>query len=312
MCINACTGLSTPQRDLLVVTGATGTLGKALCNKFIEMYNPETTTVLAGCRNVDAGDDIYAIYPNVFTFECNFDGVTRPDLPPFYLDCLSEFHSVTLFNNAAVCLKGPITSPIPHVLRRHILNTFIYISLSTGCSKNILSKSILVNTIGPLELSASILDNCRRIDHIKCTVVNISSGDGELSYLHSDIQKRIKKVKNLKELKSLARSLAIFYDQDIEYAFGPTPTYSVSKALLNKGTYLLHREKQHDYEKARILTVCPGNFKSAMSTDYELQDNCVSIEEAVIPIIEMLQRGIVDKDEGRYLYRYGERIFEID
>ena len=112
-----CAGISTSQRDLLVVTGATGTLGKSLCNKFIELHDPETTTILAGCRNIDVGDDIYAVFPNVFTFECNFDGVTKPELPPFYLDCLSEFQSVTLFNNAAVCLEGSMTSTFLRLLR---------------------------------------------------------------------------------------------------------------------------------------------------------------------------------------------------
>ena len=90
----------------MVITGASGSLGRAFCDKFIETRDPETTTILAGCRDVDMGDELYAVHPNVFAFKCNFDGVTQPDLPPFYLDCLSEFQSVTLINNAAVCLEG--------------------------------------------------------------------------------------------------------------------------------------------------------------------------------------------------------------
>ena len=192
------------------------------------------------------------------------------------------------------------------------MTDLIFDTLTIGSSKEVLSKSILVNSIGPLELAATLLENCRRISHMKCTVVNISSGDGELSYLHSDLQKKIKEVKNLRELKSLARSLAIFYDQGVEYAFGPTPMYSLSKALLNKGTYLLQQDVQYDHQRSRILAICPGNFKSTMSTESELQDNCLSSGEAVIPIIEMLQKSPIDKDEGRFLHRYGGRIFKID
>ena len=173
-----------------------------------------------------------------------------------------------------------------------------------------LSKSILVNAIGPLEFAATMLDNCRSIDRMKCTIINISSGDGELSNLHSDVQKKIKKVNNLQEWKCLARSLAIFYNKDVEYAFGPTPMYSLSKALFNKGSYLLHKEN-YDYRGGRIIAVCPGNFKSQMSTEYELQNNCISSAEAVIPIIEMLQRSVIDRDEGEYLHRGGKRVLKI-
>ena len=112
----ACTGLSTSRRDLVVITGASGTLGRALCDKFIKTRDLETITILAGCRDIDKGDDIYSVHPNVFTFECNFDGVTQPGLPSFYLDCLPEFQSVTLINNAAVCLQGEEISLFLHLL----------------------------------------------------------------------------------------------------------------------------------------------------------------------------------------------------
>ena len=331
----SCTGVLLPPRDLLVVTGATGTLGRAFCMNFIETCDPESTTILAGCRDTEAGDELFARYPNVFTFECNFDGITRPDLPPFYLDCLSEFQSVTLINNAAVCLEGLIFLSFLPTYFVHSFFLCYQVSLTARCSlgssKDILSKSILVNAVGPLEFSTTMIENCRNNDHTRCTIVNISSGDGEISYLHSDIQKRIKKVKTLNEWESLARSLVIFYDEGMEYAFGPTPMYSLSKAMLNKGTYLLHNDK-HKQNEAKLLAVCPGNFKSPMSTKDELQNNYLTSEDAVLPIVEMLRKGFGDgdngndgdnndndddddddDDEGRYyLHRGGERVFQIE
>lgn len=53
----------------------------------------------------------------------------------------------------------------------------------------------------------------------------------------------------------------------IHYAVGPTPAYSLSKALLNAHTRLWQQELINAglQESVRVIAVCPGNFLSPMS-----------------------------------------------
>ena len=46
--------------------------------------------------------------------------------------------------------------------------------------------------------------------------------------------------------------------------------YSLSKALLNVYTRVAHQERLNSYD--RILSVCPGNFHSPMTTPEEMED----------------------------------------
>lgn len=52
-----------------------------------------------------------------------------------------------------------------------------------------------------------------------------------------------------------------------EYAVGPTPAYSLSKALLNTHTRLWHRQLISEglLKSVRVMSVCPGNFQSPLS-----------------------------------------------
>jgi NAD(P)-dependent dehydrogenase (short-subunit alcohol dehydrogenase family) len=51
-----------------------------------------------------------------------------------------------------------------------------------------------------------------------------------------------------------------------EYAFGNTPIYSLSKALVNSYTKLLQQEYQSIKSRIRVISICPGNFESPMTT----------------------------------------------
>ena len=65
------------------------------------------------------------------------------------------------------------------------------------------------------------------------------------------------------------------FDISLEYATGPTPLYSLSKALLNAYTRIFHKQfiekynAKYGYNKIRMVSVCPDNFISHMSTDGE-------------------------------------------
>ena len=52
-----------------------------------------------------------------------------------------------------------------------------------------------------------------------------------------------------------------------DYAVGPTPAYSLSKALLNAHTRLWHRQLVSEgiSKSVRVMAVCPGNFQSPLS-----------------------------------------------
>jgi len=52
-----------------------------------------------------------------------------------------------------------------------------------------------------------------------------------------------------------------------DYAVGPTPAYSLSKALLNTHTRLWHQQLVNEgiSKYVRVMAVCPGNFESPIS-----------------------------------------------
>lgn len=74
-----------------------------------------------------------------------------------------KYGQLVIINNAGVCLEGN--------------------------SRSILQETLQVNCLFP----ARLIETCRiGIDaEQKLVVVNVSSGDGELSYLHRDIERRI-------------------------------------------------------------------------------------------------------------------------
>lgn len=95
-------------------------------------------------------------------------------------------------------------------------------------------------------------------------VVNISSGDGELAFLCTDLQEMIRKLKRLDQLDALADGLV---DTSVlphqELAFGPAPAYCVSKALLNAYTRLCAGRGLN------VIAVCPGDVATRMCSDPE-------------------------------------------
>eukprot|EP01039_Chlorochromonas_danica_P003968 gene3968-4342_t len=83
---------------------------------------------------------------------------------------------------------------------------------------------------------------------------------------------------------------------------GNTPMYSLSKALLNHLTRLLHEQAPGN---CRIIACCPGNFESVMTTEEE-RLTAQPVEEAAANLLRLM------RDRHRYpgglWYRYGEKI----
>ena len=92
------------------------------------------------------------------------------------------------------------------------------------------------------------------------------------------------------------------FDSQFEYAYGETPFYSLSKALLNAYTRVRANEVE---QNVRIFSVCPGNFQSPMSTDEELGSQ-IPIDNAASAIIDIALNSR-DYVSGRF-YRHGVEI----
>ena len=151
--------------------------------------------------------------------------------------------NVVLFNNAAVCLEG-----IDHPS---------------------LQESIQTNAIFPAYLAQQVVENIGSEQNV--TVVNVSSGDGELVFLNSEIRAQIESVASVRDWYRYTHYLLsdkLNYNQEL--AVGPTPAYSISKALLNAFTRVYNAETA---PKIRVVSVCPGNFASPMSTAGQLLDS---------------------------------------
>lgn len=145
---------------------------------------------------------------------------------------------LALVNNAAVCERGS--------------------------SPDVLSRALRVNALSAIGLLRSALPGMRNAGYGR--VINVSSGDGELVYLHSTVRDQLLACSTVQELERCVHSLVRTFDQQLEYAHGPTPAYSVSKAVLNRATRLLAAEEGDD-SSILINAVCPGDVATDMLSD---------------------------------------------
>lgn len=187
---------------------------------------------------------------------------------------------IILINNAGICLSGNDISTI--------------------------NKSLVINTIAPTELVLLLLNDERlnqllkRDRNIEIVVINVSSGEGELLYLNNDIRSKLSTIDDLDALKNYVSSLQE-EEEKIEIAFGDTPWYSLSKALLNHATVLLHK-KYHNMN-VRVVAVCPGDFISPMTSKYDLEVARRSNVREAADIIWTLALGKKEDYPSGYFYR---------
>ena len=147
-----------------------------------------------------------------------------------------------VFNNAAVCVEG---------------NT-----------ADVLKSTLDVNYYGALRVARAF--NSMGQGESGCrTVINISSGDGELTYLSSHLQQAFERVNTLDQIDDLLKRIAQNHATDMsEIAFGPTPAYSLSKAAMNAMTRVTGTSGAcHEFANTRVIAVCPGDVDTAMCTD---------------------------------------------
>jgi len=148
------------------------------------------------------------------------DSLTNDLIPSGFGACSPYKHNI-LINSVGVCLNGT--------------------------SLAVMIESMNVNYLQPKMLVDRLIDTYLNDDRYDCnqlTVINISSGDGERCYLHSTIAQALDNINDLQSLDDYVAKLLHNHDTNnkscIEYAYGDTPMYSLSKAILNKYTELKH------------------------------------------------------------------------
>jgi NAD(P)-dependent dehydrogenase (short-subunit alcohol dehydrogenase family) len=112
-------------------------------------------------------------------------------------------------------------------------------------------------------------------------------------------------VSSLQDWKKYIHEMPARFDPNMEYAFGESPMYSVSKALLNVLTRVIHKESPAGCH-LRVVSVCPGNVISPMSTEEE-KLTAIPAEDAAADILAVALGSTEEFPGGRF-YRFREPI----
>ena len=301
----------------IVITGSTGTIGASLADRAVVSLKYGTSSVVLSHRDagklrnmlkrlesVQQSNDLDAV--GITPLYCNLnqreDALLDADrginsiseqitsLVEGMMSSAGSFEHIVLFNNAAVCPES-------------------------SCSdKAVLRDALRINAIFPTLLTKELVASAT-IRGKNVTVVNISSGDGELAYLHPSIQDALSRVNTLDEWEHL-----VFHELDqmavgLEYATGPTPAYCLSKAALNCAVRInrwIYTSDEQPHGNSRVIAVCPGDVASSMSTDEELcskNPHQRSARQAARDLYEIaLNEETVRSCPSGGFYRYGKRI----
>ena len=296
-----------PQERVFFVTGASGVLGRHLVGAIHHGSFSSPRNVWIGVRP-ERVPATAAEWPDRTVVPVEIDARALVDTPrestsmqilPPHLELPFNCSEMVVINCLGVCQHG--------------------------CTLDSAVTSLGVNALAPIRITQSILNlvqmrTCQRIERsvpLATTIINISSGEGELALLNTELQSQIMALGDLEEWETLLRGLATGarWNEGREVAFGDTPWYSVSKAMLNAGTRL----QQQAFEEAgveegtkymlapvRVMALCPGDFASPMTTIADLlrmeEHTCTQGE-----VLDSICAAILDVavGEGAAHYRGG-------
>lgn len=176
-----------------------------------------------------------------------------------------------------------------------------------GTDARTFSRALRVNVAAPSSMCATLLPQmrARRFGRI----VNVSSGDGELVFLHSSVRALLAECETLDDLKHAGSGVVRRFDAQIEYAYGPTPAYSWSKAMLNRATQLMAGAIGDD-ENVLLNAVCPGDVMTRMMSGDVRREEARTPSEGAASLLSAMfldaatRRGVPN---GQFL-RDGEAI----
>lgn len=270
----------------LLITGSTGVLGSALVRNCLRQGYP----TLAGYRDEKLLE--------LLLDDISRDPATKPNkhlISHVRLDHQNEDFEECARHTVALFLAGEA--------RNKVLINNAAICVDDGLDSEVLKRTLLVNTITPTILSRHFATSHYHQKYAEKTVINVSSGDGELLMLHSSLQEAISSLTNFAEFDALVTRLTETLSlSSIEVGFGTTSYYSLSKALLNSSTKLLHNEAA---ASCRTVSVCPGNFASAMSTPEELL-TAWTPDQAAASVFDVAMAAA--QYPGGKFYRHGREI----
>lgn len=271
--ITLLTAIAKSKGSIFCVTGATGVLGTALSNVILNNQH-----------------HLYASYQSksqALLYLNKFEACKDKKLQMFNLDLLDDHLELPLGS----------CSSLDHLILINCAGILL-----DGNDHSAIRRQIIINSISPVKLCLAAIGLCQRMKS-KLTIVNISSGDGESLFLHSSIWNEIRNLQSIDDWFNYTLSFTIgnSFDPKIEYATGSSPGYSLSKALLNRASILLQQKCK---ENERVISVCPGNFVSPLSSNEEL-----STSVPVHNVAQSIYDTIMDEEiRGGLFYRNKEVI----
>ena len=245
---------------VVILSGATGVLGTRLSHALLQV--PSIVRIYAGYRNFSKVR-LLPQHSSLTPFPFDMDDIevglnTIENIVQKY-----SSNEIILINNAAIC--------------------------QIGVDQNNLRHTLHVNTLCPIKISKIVANqidffNKRHNDKIRLSIINISSGDGELAYFSTAFREELCRIKSVNELEDYILTLYNRKYEDLVYSSGGTPCYSLSKALLNRFTVLFGNELDH--VNNRIVSLCPGNFMSSMTASDEMMDltDLNSVTADILPV----------------------------
>lgn len=179
----------------------------------------------------------------------------------------AEDHEVdVLINNAAVCIPG--------------------------WEHEVVQQTLRTNLLGPQALARALLPGM--LERGRGHVLHVSSGDGELTYLHSALQAELRAATSeVAVLRTLCRATPPRQAFGASPAHGLTPAYALSKAGLNALTRIAAaRLPAPEVCGVRVSAVCPGDVLTAMCVEEEARRNALTPEAAARDVAWLAVAGL--------------------
>eukprot|EP01023_Acetabularia_acetabulum_P055225 TRINITY_DN6357_c0_g2_i3.p1 TRINITY_DN6357_c0_g2~~TRINITY_DN6357_c0_g2_i3.p1 ORF type:complete len:228 (-),score=23.77 TRINITY_DN6357_c0_g2_i3:226-909(-) len=163
--------------------------------------------------------------------------------------------------------------------------------LEQGWNQSLFEKTIKTNVEGPVQIVDQILPCMQEGGRI----VNVSSGLGSLSIQSEYYRNAVQDAKSVQDL------LNIQFKQD-DRQNGYSPTYCVSKAMLNRCTQMLAQYPQIVQKNISVNAVCPGWCRTGMGGSSATR----SAQEGADSIMWLVNHPEPCVSEG--FYRDGQQI----